>query len=178
MPFKPPTGRFTPVVIWIIPVSPPRVKLFCRDFAICGTMPNMHQAPEPSRAQRPAWPWLALIIVIYVAIASLYAARREEQEHHRELLGTMWALGLTRPATIEIDLIRAVTKVLLGALAAIPIAWLIVQAMNAAVLGFNAVMRPAHVFASAGVFLLAAGSGVAVMAWRLRQATPIYMLTS
>ncbi len=124
---------------------------------------------------------LVLILISMVGIlggASLYAARREEQEHHRELLGTMWALGLTRPATIEIDLIRAVTKVLLGALAAIPIAWLIVQAMNAAVLGFNAVMRPAHVFASAGVFLLAAGSGVAVMAWRLRQATPIYMLTS
>lgn len=50
-------------------------RLFCRDFAICGTMPNMHQAPESSRFQRPTWPWLALIIIAYVVIASLYAVR-------------------------------------------------------------------------------------------------------
>ena len=35
----------------------------------------MHQAPESSRSQGPTWPWLALIIITYVVIASLYAAR-------------------------------------------------------------------------------------------------------
>ena len=35
----------------------------------------MHQAPKPSRSQGPAWPWLALIVIAYLAIASLYAVR-------------------------------------------------------------------------------------------------------
>lgn len=123
-------------------------------------------------------PLLLLLIglISLFAATSTYLGQRAEHEQNRVVLGTLWAIGLTRNQMIEVQLVRSLMAVLCAA----PIAWLasgvLLRAANQSILGFSADRTLRHLLAASALLVIGAVAAAMSLAHQNRKARPFQMI--
>lgn len=113
------------------------------------------------------------LLLVVIALSSsfcgvaLYAARRALQEREQVILGTLQALGLRPDQVSLVDLLRALLATGVAAVAAWPVAAVIVSFTNAGMLGFHAPVTVSMPVAAAGLIVLANVVGTGVLWLRI-----------
>lgn len=111
------------------------------------------------------------MISVFAAVAT-YLGQRAEQEQNRLVLGTLWAIGLTRWQMVEVQLLRS----LLAIGMAIPIGWLAANVLlgisNRSIIGFSADAQIGHLVASTALLCVGALVAAVSLQRRNRDATP------